>query len=60
MIQIQVVLLLYGLSGGKIWPVTLSKCLLHPPGGRVTGEGVATFAGSLLGNGERDSNKNII
>ena len=57
MIHMQVVLLLYGVSGGKIRPVLLSKYLLQLPGGRVTGEGVATFTGSLLSDHERSSNK---
>ena len=59
MIQTQVVLLLYGLSGRENWPLLLCKCLLHFPKGRVTGEGVATFTGSLLTDDVRNSNRMI-
>ena len=62
MTQAQSVLLLYGLSGGYIWPVFPRKCLLHLPVGRVTGETVVTaLAGSLLtdSDDERKSNKEV-
>ena len=61
MSQAQSVLLLYGLSGGENWPVLPIKCLLHLPGGRVTGEGVVVTGGSLLtdSDDERNSNKEV-
>ena len=48
MIQAQSVLLLYTLSGGVMVPFFPRKCLLHLPGGRVTGEGVSCGAASPL------------
>ena len=48
MTQTQSVLLLYTLSGGVMVPFFPRKCLLHLPGGRVTGEGVSCGAASPL------------
>ena len=48
MTQAQSVLLLYTLSGGVMVPFFPRKCLLHLPGGRVTGEGVSCGAASPL------------
>ena len=48
MTQAQSVLLLYTLSGGVTVPFFPRKCLLHLPGGRVTGEGVSCGAASPL------------
>ena len=65
MTQTQSVLLLYGLSGGENWPVLPIKCLLHLPGGRVTGltgEGVVMVTGASLltdSDDERNSNKEV-
>ena len=63
MIQMQVVLGLYGVSGAYICPVFPRKCLLHSPSGSMTGEGVVgvvTFLGSLLTDDERCPKRNII
>ena len=56
MTQAQSVLLLYTLSGGVMVPFFPRKCLLHLPGGRLTGEGVNVGfgAGSLLTDSEAD------
>ena len=64
MTQVQLVLLLYGLSGGENRPVIPRICLLHLPGARVTGEGVVItlLGGSLLtdSDDERKPNKDIL
>ena len=61
MTQAQSVLLLYTLSGGVMVPFFPRKCLLHLPGGRLTGEGVGFGAGSLLtdSNADRKPEKKI-
>ena len=59
MIHVQLVLLLYGLSGGENWPLTPVKYLLHLPGVKVK---FWTFlAGRLLTEsfGERRPNDYI-
>ena len=48
MTHAQSVLLLYTLSGGVMVPFFPRKCLLHLPGGRVTGEGVSCGEASPL------------
>ena len=62
MTQAQSVLLLYGLSGGKIWPVAPMICLLHLPEGSITGEVVKVPGrGSVLidSDDERKANKKV-
>ena len=54
MTQAQSVLLLYTLSGGVMVPLCPCKCLLHLPGGRLTGEGRVLGAGSLLTDSDAD------
>ena len=52
--QTQSVLFMYRLLGGETWPVLPTKCSLHPPGGRVTGDGVVLLGGSILTDSDNE------
>ena len=60
--QAQSVLFMYRLLGGENWPVLPTKCSLHLPGGRVTGDGVVLLGGSMLtdSDNERKPRKKLI